>query len=432
MPRTILLADDSITIQKIVTLTFSGEGIDVVTVGNGDAALKKIHEIRPAAILADIFMPGKNGYEICEHVKNEPELQSIPVILLVGAFEPFDSSEANRVRADGHLTKPFEIKVLLSAVHSRISTGKETNEVALPASEEADEAVAEQAVAEPATALPATDSGAPFEALSETPQSITQESLAQPEPVRPVSALRIEEPALSVPLGVTLDEAEFVESPGLEPPVEVETVAMKSRSLGTQDTYVAPAPVAPVVIEESDPLGLLGGDSSLASGAESDASLDARSLVVDIWEPRTSPALKIKAEAISPEMGVVEAEVQPPTVAREGVLTPATPVPEVPEAVEQVDADLSPEAIGVPEPILPAIAASGKLGPIADLEELVERIAKRVVEKLSRDAIERVAWEVVPDLAELMIKERVEAHFKSLESAEEILLRNPVTSPPRQ
>jgi CheY-like chemotaxis protein len=429
MPRTILLADDSITIQKIVTLTFSGEGIDVVTVGNGDAALKKIHEIRPAAILADIFMPGKNGYEICEHVKNEPELQSIPVILLVGAFEPFDSSEANRVRADGHLTKPFEIKVLLSAVHSRISTGKETYEVALPASEEADEAVAEQAVAEPATALPATDSSAPFEALSETPQSIPQESVAQPEPVQPVSELPIEEPALSVPLGVTLDEAEFVESPGLEPPVEVETVAMESRSLETQDTRVAPAPVAPVVIEESDPLGLLGGDSSLASGAESDASLDARSLVVDIWEPRTSPALKVKAEAISQEMGAVETEVRPPTVAREGVLTPATPVP---EAVEQVDADLSSEVSGVPEPTLPAIAGSGELGPIVDLEELVERIAKRVVEKLSRDAIERVAWEVVPDLAELMIKERVEAHFKSLESAEEILLRNPVTSPPRQ
>ncbi len=116
MPRMILLADDSITIQKIVNLTFTGEGIDVVTVGNGDAALKKIREHRPSLVLADIFMPGKNGYEVCETIKSDPELQSIPVILLVGAFEPFDGHESTRVRADSHLTKPFEIKALISAV----------------------------------------------------------------------------------------------------------------------------------------------------------------------------------------------------------------------------------------------------------------------------------------------------------------------------
>src|SRR5262247_3309003 len=122
---TILLADDSITIQKIVNLTFSGEGIDVITVGNGEAAVKKIHEQRPALVLADIFMPGKNGYEVCDYIKNEPSLSAIPVILLVGAFEPFDSNEAARVKADGHLTKPFEIKVLISAVNSLISTAAE-------------------------------------------------------------------------------------------------------------------------------------------------------------------------------------------------------------------------------------------------------------------------------------------------------------------
>ena len=125
MSRMILLADDSITIQKIVNLTFSGEGIDVITVGNGDAALKKIHEHRPSLVLADIFMPGKNGYEVCEAIKNDPELQSIPVILLVGAFEPFDSHEAARVKADSHLTKPFEIKALISAVRTLIEAAEQ-------------------------------------------------------------------------------------------------------------------------------------------------------------------------------------------------------------------------------------------------------------------------------------------------------------------
>ncbi|HEX2521543.1 MAG TPA: response regulator [Terriglobia bacterium] len=411
MPRTILLADDSITIQKIVTLTFSGEGIDVVTVGNGDAALKKIHEIRPAVILADIFMPGKNGYEVCEHVKNEPALQSIPVILLVGAFEPFDSSEANRVKADGHLTKPFEIKVLLSAVNSRISRGKENNEVESPVSEKAD-GVLESALAETAALQPASEAGVVLAPLTEMFHSTPQESVAEPEPVQADSALGLKEPALSLPLGVTLDEAEFVQPPALDPPVDAQTVTMESRSLETQDTRVAAALVVPVVIEESDPLGLLAADSSLTSEAESDVSLEAKSLVVDIWEPRTSPVMKAKAEVISPEPAAVETEaVQPPAVARE-VPEPAFPVAEVPEAVEQVEEVLSSDMSDVPEPVLPAVAPSGEPVPVVDLEELIERIAKRVVEKLSRDAIERVAWEVIPDMAELMIKEQVEAHFK--------------------
>src|SRR5205085_11449607 len=107
MANRILLADDSITIQKVVNLTFTDEGIDVVTVGNGELALKKLREEAFDLVLADIFMPGRNGYEVCDFVKGQPHLSHVPVILLVGAFEPFDRAEAGRVRADGHLTKPF-------------------------------------------------------------------------------------------------------------------------------------------------------------------------------------------------------------------------------------------------------------------------------------------------------------------------------------
>jgi CheY-like chemotaxis protein len=116
MAHKILLADDSITIQKVVNLTFTDEGIDVVTVGNGELALKKLREDVYDLVLADIFMPGRNGYEVCEYIKSQPELSRVPVILLVGAFEPFDRSEASRVRADGHLTKPFESRILVETV----------------------------------------------------------------------------------------------------------------------------------------------------------------------------------------------------------------------------------------------------------------------------------------------------------------------------
>ncbi len=104
---TILVADDNSNIQKMVILALKDQGIDVVAVGNGEAAVRKLPEVSPDLILADIFMPVRNGYEVCEFVKQEPRFSHIPVILLVGAFDPLDEREAQRVGADGVLKKPF-------------------------------------------------------------------------------------------------------------------------------------------------------------------------------------------------------------------------------------------------------------------------------------------------------------------------------------
>ena len=103
----ILVADDNSNIQKMVGLALKDHGIEVVAVGNGEAAVRKASDIRPDLVLADVFMPVRNGYEVCEYVKNDPALAHIPVILLVGAFDPLDEQEAQRVRADGVLKKPF-------------------------------------------------------------------------------------------------------------------------------------------------------------------------------------------------------------------------------------------------------------------------------------------------------------------------------------
>src|SRR5215211_1716037 len=122
MVNRILLADDSITIQKVVNLTFADEGIEVVSVSNGDMAERRLNEVNPDLVLADIFMPGKNGYELCESIKNSPQFCNVPVVLLVGAFEPFDQAEARRVRADAHLTKPFESRTLVETVRKLIDS----------------------------------------------------------------------------------------------------------------------------------------------------------------------------------------------------------------------------------------------------------------------------------------------------------------------
>ena len=106
MPR-ILVADDNSNIQKMVALALKDEGIDVVAVGNGEAAMRRIPDLRPDLVLADIFMPVRNGYEVCEFVKSDSRYMNTPVVLLVGAFDPLDEQETQRVRADGVLKKPF-------------------------------------------------------------------------------------------------------------------------------------------------------------------------------------------------------------------------------------------------------------------------------------------------------------------------------------
>ena len=127
--RKLLLADDSITIQKVVDLTFTDEGLEVVTVSDGQQALEKLDEFTPDIVLADVFMPGLDGYQLCEHIKRTERFSHIPVMLLVGSFEPFDEAEARRVGADDYLTKPFQsIRTLIGKVRNLLTGASGTVE----------------------------------------------------------------------------------------------------------------------------------------------------------------------------------------------------------------------------------------------------------------------------------------------------------------
>jgi CheY-like chemotaxis protein len=103
----ILVADDNSNVQKTVGLALADLGVEVVSVNNGEAAVRKLADFSPDLVLADIFMPVRNGYEVCEFVKKDSRFSHVPVVLLVGAFDPLDEREAQRVGADGILKKPF-------------------------------------------------------------------------------------------------------------------------------------------------------------------------------------------------------------------------------------------------------------------------------------------------------------------------------------
>jgi CheY-like chemotaxis protein len=116
MTRKILLADDSVTIQKVVELTFSDGAYQVQCVSNGRSAVQKIQEDQPDILLCDVIMPEMNGYDVAAFVKKNPSYSSIPVILLTGTFEPFDEEKARQSGADSYITKPFDSKMLVDKV----------------------------------------------------------------------------------------------------------------------------------------------------------------------------------------------------------------------------------------------------------------------------------------------------------------------------
>jgi CheY-like chemotaxis protein len=116
MSHTLLLADDSAAIHRVIELTFADEPIDVVAVADGTAAVARIEAQPPDIVLADVSMPGLDGYQVCSRIKDTPRLAGIPVVLLTGAFEPVDESRARAARSDAVLAKPFDPQLVIRCV----------------------------------------------------------------------------------------------------------------------------------------------------------------------------------------------------------------------------------------------------------------------------------------------------------------------------
>jgi CheY-like chemotaxis protein len=152
----LLLADDSITVQRVIELTLADEGLDVLTVGDGVQALATIEREQPDIVLADVTMPGRDGYGVAEFVKRSPKFaERTRVVLLTNAFEPIDRARADRLGVDAVLTKPFEPQVAIDLVRQVLSQSP-----VLPAPDPAEAAAG---VAAAKKMMAAAASGHPFE-----------------------------------------------------------------------------------------------------------------------------------------------------------------------------------------------------------------------------------------------------------------------------
>ena len=112
----ILLADDSPHAQRMGERILREEGFEVVSLTDGNAAMLRLADVDPDLILADVFLPGKSGFELCRYVKSEPRFKHVRVVLTAGLLEPFDEEEAKRAGCDAILKKPFEASKVVSTI----------------------------------------------------------------------------------------------------------------------------------------------------------------------------------------------------------------------------------------------------------------------------------------------------------------------------
>ena len=156
MAHKLLLADDSVTIQRVIELTFADEDVQVSVVGDGKQAIDRIQADRPDIVLADVGMPERDGYDVAAFVKSTPQYSHIPVVLLTGAFEPIDENRARAVGCDGVLVKPFEPQMVINRVRELLSGYRPPGSMPGPAPVSA-VAPAAAAVASPPAPAPARE-----------------------------------------------------------------------------------------------------------------------------------------------------------------------------------------------------------------------------------------------------------------------------------
>src|SRR5258708_25829118 len=134
MGKRILIADDSVTIQKAFAMTLVGEDFAVTAARSADEGLTLARQTRPDLVIADAAMPGRSGYELCAALKADAALRGIPVYILSSTHRPYDEAKGQQVGADGNLVKPWETGGLIERLKGATGLVARPAAAAAPAS----------------------------------------------------------------------------------------------------------------------------------------------------------------------------------------------------------------------------------------------------------------------------------------------------------
>jgi CheY-like chemotaxis protein len=378
MAHKLLLADDSVTIQRVIELTFADEDIEVVAVGDGQQAIDRIGADPPDVVLADVGMPERDGYQVASFVKQTPRLAHIPVLLLTGAFEPVDEARARAAGCDGVLVKPFEPQMVINRVKDLLAGRRSDAMWATPPAQPAEAAPSPPSPAAPAPETKPAADAAPgsdslddyFDRLDAAFSGLGAEPAAAAEPTAEARPAGQAAPAEPLPASAF-------------------------------DT-LEPEPPAGTAAQTSDD-GLGGWDPGLSADEPTPTRAAAP------LPPPPAP----EVSAPPPEGGWLDEVRQAvpglrPAEQRAPALTP--PPPAAPQASESVPATMPSlsDAFGAllaaeqeqPQPAAPAGA------PVTD--ETIELVVQKVVERLTTAAVR----ETVTDVAERLVREEI-ARIKS-------------------
>jgi CheY-like chemotaxis protein len=396
MPKQLLVADDSLTIRKVIGMVFAVEDVSITFVDNGIDAITRARELKPDCVLADVLMPGKSGYEVCEALKADPATASIRVLLLAGNFEPFDEARARAVRADDFIVKPFESQALIDKVRALVGLPAG---IPPPARTYAPSPPAEQAPFAPRPRAPMAGMPArpplagsgftPAAGLPRPPSSVPQpmpgpagvpRPPGAPTPLssgpaipRPSTFPGPTAPAAPRPLGGSVPTG----APGMARPPQQPYVPSAPRGVPPLTSPGLPRPPGASLPTQSNP----------AVG---------RPAAPQPYVPATAPRAPAPLPSLQPR-------------ARESFTlgtTPGVPAPgaaALSGSVEEMTLDVG--LVDAPTPLAPSPAADGG-----------EAALRAALKNASQEVIERIAWEVVPQLAETIVKEYVERTMREREA----------------
>lgn len=363
MGARILVADDSVTIQKVVELTFRKEDFVLTQARSGEEAIRKAKEMRPDLVLLDLVMPDMNGYDVCTALRTEPALRSVPIIMLAGTFDSFDQQRGTQAGANDVVTKPFESQVLVGKVKQLLFARS----------------------LEAAAAAPKPSADADTLKIFSAPSVPVVPGVLQPPPIEP-------------PLWATPP-----------PPAAPETLSMDLGSLDLEPVALDAFQLAPLSADaETLPLPeSLSLDELLATGPPAPPAAP-RLEVPEAETVGTEPVFE-PSDTEAPPLPMLEAGMgEPPALSVEDFLTPPPPAAADLTVVDLPQIDLFTPDQEVPQTLQLGVAETDKA---AMREAVTERVAHDLRRELSEtllDRFEKIVWEVVPDLAEILITKEIE------------------------
>lgn len=407
MGKRVLLAEDSLTIQKVFELTFRGSDIALTMVDNGEDAIRLAGEIAPDLVVADVTLPGKNGFEVASGLSVSGRPKAVPVLILSGTLAPFDEEKFRKSGASGVLFKPFESQELFEKIEAILRGGEPARSAAEPKAE---------------PKRPAAEETWDFTDVIEEAE---REAASAQEKAKPAAA----------PVSRGADLLAGLTSPatGAEGPASLGDFDVSLEDLEGPSREVLAGPAVPI----REVVGSF--DEAVEEGAapvEAGAAKPPPHITGDIFEDAPPAVTDLTAALetvdelddleVKDEMALLEEAV----AAREKPPAPAAPVESAPPAPPAMQRPASFAAAPKDEPRVraaPPQRPSAAPGAATDefsarAREIFEKVAAEAVEKAMwdvmerlsgefsakvREAVEAVAWEVIPPTAETLIREEI-------------------------